>query len=168
MFAEYRSPAIPPNLRLWQAGPEKGLLAQYDEWSPSHKFTRRRAYWLPTDPDTAAVRGKPRFVSAKAGVGLQPIPVVQPPVSPDLVPTGGFYAIVASDGLGFTLYWRVSPEPGSFRPSDEVVGTYKLPVYEENPKAWLSVLLTPPLLILYAAVAFMIVGGYIYLNSHCE
>ena len=101
-------------------------------------------------------------------MGLQPIPVVQAPVSPDFIPAGGFYAITSSDGLGFTLYWRMSPEPGLARPSDEVVGTYKLPVYEENPKAWLSVLLTPPLLLLYAAVVLVIVGGYFYLNSHID
>jgi hypothetical protein len=166
MFSEYRAPATPPNLRLWRAGSEKGLLAEYDEWSA--KRIRHRAYWIPTQPNAGTTPGKPAFVSPKVSVGLQSIPVVQPPVSPDFVPAGGFYAMLASDGLGFTLYWRASPEPGAARPSDEVVGNYKLPVYEENPKAWLSVLLTPPLLLLYAAVVLVIVGAYFYLNSHIE
>jgi len=46
-----------------------------------------------------------------------------------------------------------------------VVGTFKLPVYEENSKAWLSVLLTPPLIILEAAVLVAIVV-FIYVNGH--
>jgi hypothetical protein len=168
MFANYRSPASPPNLRLWRAGAEHGLLAEYDEWSGSGKSVRHRAYWISTNPDAGVTRGKPHFVSPKQSIGLQPVPVVLPPVSPDFVPDGGFYAIVSDDGLGFTLYWRAAPEPGSAKPSDEVVGTFKLPVYEENSKAWLSVLLTPPLIILEVAVVVAIVGLFIYVNGHAD
>ncbi len=168
MFATYRAPASPPNLQLWRAGAERGLLAEYDESSGSGDSVRHRAYWVPTRPDARVLRGKPHFVSPKQSIGLQPVPIVQPPVSPDFVPPAGFYAIVSADGLGFTLYWRANTEPDSARPPDEAVGTYKLPVYEENSKAWLSVLLTPPLIILEVAVIVGIVGLFVYLNSHSD
>ena len=168
MFANYRSPASPPNLRLWSGGGEQGLLAEYDEWSGSGKSIRRRAYWVPTNPDAPVNRGQPHFVSPKASVGLQPVPVVLAPVSPDFFPAGGLYAMVSADGLGFTLYWRASLEPGAVRLSDEVVGTYRMPVYEENSKAWLGVLLTPPLIILTVVVIAAIAGLVFYVYSQAE
>jgi len=117
---------------------------QYNESREEDESIRRRTYWLEPGCEPAKNPHKPRFVSLKTARGLSPIPVVDSPAA--AAPTASFYAVIANNGVDFSL-----------RFGEATVGSYELPVYEDASGKTKQALLTP----LALAADVTIIGGVI-------
>jgi hypothetical protein len=146
-FARFHEPAAPPKLRLFESSQRQDILVQYDEWSDMNEKLKTRSYWLGQDLDSTSNPHKPAFVSASAGIGLQPIQIYE--ASAFLAQTNvGLAAVTSWNPPGFTLY-----------SGEKVLGSHVLPVYEDGSATTKKVLLTPLAVTADAAI----ITGYLYL-----
>lgn len=144
-FARFHEPATPSNLQLFHSGQREAVLVQYDESREGDESIRRRVYWLEPGREPVKNPHKPSFVSVETARDLSPIRVVDSPAAtPPANP--GLYAIVPTDGMGFSL-----------RSGEKTVGSYELPVYEDASGKTKQVLLTP----LAVVADLTIIGGVI-------
>jgi hypothetical protein len=132
-FAHCHWSANPSNLRLYYSAPAQDVLVEYDETSENSTAIKRRAYWAERNADKVAAGVQPRFVSGSAAQDLPVVPVIDASASSPTSSYQGLYAVVATDGLSFTLY-----------PGDKEPVIYKLPAYFAGPgQRAKQVLLTP-------------------------
>jgi hypothetical protein len=148
-FANYCSPASPPNLALYYSAERKDLLVQYDEKCEHEKTVHRRYYWL--DPNTDKVRrgGQPHFVSPALAEGLEPVPRFEARASPPPLGLNGLYAVASGKNDWFTLY-----------AGEKELEAYGLPKYNLASGTGKKVLLTP-LAVAGDATVVGLVGGLI-------
>jgi hypothetical protein len=102
-FARCHWPANPPNLRLFYSEPTGNVLAEYDEESEGTTLIQRRAYWLESNAAAVAAARSPRFVSITNTQALVVVPVTDNPAVPPPAAYHGLYAVIATNGLSFTL-----------------------------------------------------------------
>lgn len=144
-FARFHDPNEPPNLQLFYSEPRQDVLVQYVEVRDSDEALQTRAYWLQENTARIAEHRMPRFVSAQQVQHLLTIPVVGPPGLPAPGASCSQYAVASRRGA-FSLYR-----------TNQALGSYELPVYEDASGKVKQVLLTP-----FAVVADLsIVGGVI-------
>jgi hypothetical protein len=146
-LARFHEPNEPPNLRLFYSEGRQDVLAQYVEVRDSDEALRERAYWLHESAWRIQQRRKPQFVPVIQAAKLQVIPLV---TSPGLNPppsNARQYAVVSTKGGSFTLY-----------STNQSIGAFDLPVYEDPSGKVKKVLLTP----LAVVADLSIVGGIIF------
>jgi hypothetical protein len=146
-FARCHWPANPPNLRLFYSEPARDVLAEYDEVSEGTPTVQRRAYWLEPNARAVAAERKPQFVSITNTQDFMMVPITDSLTNPPSSAYQGLYAVVATDGLSFSLC------PGQKEPT-----VYGLPVYfTGSGQRVKQVLLTP----FAVATDVTIVGGVV-------
>jgi len=150
-FARYHEPAKPPALRLFHSDQSQDVLVEYAESRElDDGWMRRRAYWLDRNSGRLEARRKPRFVSVERETGLVPIPVLgSPPVAAGQT-SNSLYAVVSTNGSGFTLF-----------SSDKPIAHCELPVYRDASGRVKQVLLTPPAV----GADLTVIGGCIFLYA---
>ena len=148
-FARYHWPANPPNLRLFYSEPVRDVLAEYDEVSEGTPTVQRRAYWLEPNALAVAAERQPQFVAVTNVQDLVVVPVTENVTRLPPSAYQGLYAVVATDGLSFSLC------PGQKEPT-----VYGLPVYfTGSGQRVKQVLLTP----FAVATDLTVVGGVVCL-----
>ena len=143
-FAQFREPASPPNLRVFQSREGDDVLVCYDETGEDDSARRARAYWLVANHEPVENPHKPRFVSIKRSDGLTAIPILD--VTVTNAPSVGLSAVALNGAHDFAL-----------RYGDKEMGNYDLPVYQQSSGRVKQVLLTP----LAVVADLTIVGGYL-------
>jgi hypothetical protein len=132
-WRKFSEPAPNPNLALFEATGDGGVLVQYDALSEKLSTVERRAYYLYPNQARIAAGTKPKWVKPPVADGMKPIPVLPTPGaltnSPPELPA---YAVVTPSGRGFTLH-----RPG------ESEATYAFPVYPESSRTLTRIALTP-------------------------
>ena len=148
-FSRCHWPANPSNLRLFYSEPARDVLAEYDEASEGTTTVQRRAYWLEPNALAVAAERQPRFVSVTNTQDLLIVPITDTLTNPPPSVSHGLYAVVATDGLSFSLC------PGQKEPT-----VYRLPLYfTGSGQRVKQVLLTP----FAVATDLTIVGGVVCL-----
>jgi hypothetical protein len=148
-FARCHWPANPPNLRLFYSESVRDVLAEYDEVSEGTPTVQRRAYWLAPNAPAVAAERQPRFVSITNTQDYMMVPITGSLTNPPPSAYQGLYAVVATDGLSFSLC------PGQKEPT-----VYGLPVYfTGSGQRVKQVLLTP----FAVATDLTVVGGVVCL-----
>ncbi len=144
---DFREPAKPPELALFQSADTTRVLVLYDETSDTSEHISRRAYWLGLEEKPRRNPHRPFFVPVEQSQGLLPLAAVES--TPAGSPWPNKLCVVAStNDIAFTLISEGrSPV------------TYRLPVYQDPAGRFKRILLTP----LAVAADATIVGGYIFL-----
>ena len=102
-FRHFNEPASDPRLLLF-ADPNRGdVLVQYDEVREMDDRTERRAFYANANRRRLEAGLKPRFASANAAAGLQPIPILRAD-SGQPVPPAGLCVVLEADRHAFTLH----------------------------------------------------------------
>ncbi len=144
---DFREPAKPPELELFQSADTTHVLVLYDETSDTSERISRRAYWLRLGEKTKPNPYRPFFVPPQQSQGLLPLAVFESATTNLPWPTK-LCAVASTNDIAFTLFSEGrSP------------ATYRLPVYQDPAGRSKRILLTP----LAVAADATIVGGYIFL-----
>jgi hypothetical protein len=116
-FRRFNEPASDPHLLLFADTKRGDVLVQYDEVRDKDGRTRRRAFFANANRRRIEAGLKPRFVSANAAAGLEPIPILRAG-SGQSVPTAGLCVVMEANGRAFTL-----------RSDGQAAATVTLPTY---------------------------------------
>lgn len=141
-FARFHEPASPSNLELKAAKDDERMLVIYDEEIDSGEHDGRRAYWLDMRKPPSVNPFRPRFVSHKAGDGLNSVGAGETNAG------GGWSAVVGTNGHSFVV----------FRDGKRI-SEQELPVYEDGSGRSKQIALTPVAVV----CDLTIVGGYLLL-----
>jgi hypothetical protein len=132
-WRKFSEPAPNPNLALFEAVNHADVLVQYDAFSEKHSTVKRRAYYLHPNQVRVDAGTRPQLVKPSVADGMKPIPVL--PTRGALThqpPELGAYAVVTTEGRGFTLSRPMESE-----------SNFDLPVYVETSGTPTRIALTP-------------------------
>lgn len=148
----FSEPSVPNNLALYAAPERHDVLAQYDELSPGHRRSGRRAYFVRENQDKIGAVKRPRFEALESTNGLAPIPLyADPAAGTDLTGAGDIYALTTTNGSGFTIISTNADYSGSF----------ELPTYPTAFGTGKLVALTPVTVALDVSVVGGVIGYFI-------
>jgi hypothetical protein len=146
-FARCHWAASPPGLRLHYSESAQDVLAEYDEQAQGTTSLQHRAYWIQRNSKKVLADRQPEFVSVTNAQDLAAVPITDAATNPPAASYRGLYAVVATNGLAFTLYSE-NKDPA----------VYRLPVYYAGSGQRVKqVLLTP----FAVATDATVVGGLI-------
>ena len=132
-WRKFSEPAPNPKLALFESTNRADVLVQYDALSERHSTVERRAFYLQQNEASVAAGKKPEWVKPSVADGTKPIQVLPTREGvTNLPPERPSFAVLTSEGRGFTLYRPPDPE-----------ATFDLPVYAETSGTPTHLVLTP-------------------------
>jgi hypothetical protein len=166
-FAGFHEPADPSNVKLFYSSQHEDVLVEYDEKVGHKGATRRRAYWLEQNQAKEGREERPRFVSLKEAVGLQPLPVSESGEEADSSSTIGLFA-TTTNSFEFQLYGISENQTNGTLAKATILGDHELPAYYDSSGRRRKIMLTPPAVLadasIVAGIAALIVA-YAYAQS---
>lgn len=153
-FEAYRKPAPNPELHLYESKKQDDFLVVYKEQSERNDSIHTRAYWLNLNQNRLERKRAPIFTSKDSVHNLPSIPVFYFTGSPAHT-NQAFYAICETNDESFMLY-----------ATNNTIGSYSLPVYNDGRGRLEKIVLTPITVSIDVAAGVVILGVLVILNAN--